>query len=706
MAAAYQEIRESLMGGLNTAENPSQLEPGELQEMTGLEYRPPRTGIFAIPGRTRYDASGIMTGDNIFGLVFAQFDVSATATSGSGQRLVAFNGSSAFYMVATGSTATPVTIKRDLTIGASAYADGCHYNNNWFFWNGTDYSWAVLGTNMTASAHHGLFAATATPTCVATALATAYANSIGTFEVWITEFVGDATGLGNAYTQTTYPRLESAWVPPNGTLSTLQQVTLSATGLGIKITFPSVQSNADTTNETIWWRVYCSLADGKYPYGYSRGLSGVTGVGGDIRTSPNLGTTTTSSTHVVPKDSIDTEFVEYTVVQPPGGVAVSANYQPPRAFDLVVFQDSIVTIDADNRQLVKYSLPDSPHYFPVTYYIPFETETQDKLTSLEVCNNALLVFSSYYGFRVDDLPRAQDGDDIFSNRSRAKEPFANNHGAVGPRCTAVFDIFGSGQLCLFACRDGIHITDGFKMDYASNNFDWDTRVDKTRLYRSTLKNNPERHRVEFTYYDAVDLYWRRLDFYYHPKFLKHGDGSRTFPELPLGGPHPVPGPACALGTINDKWKMWCGLDTLLAGEAQLFMEGTGTEDNAKLSDSNTNIWKRLRTRDFYPAGTNGEFAIPHAYVNQSSVTASGSGTAMLYARYDESGVYTATATVDQSKSNNQPLRFSGANVAPENRMQAASVRIVKDDGGTWQELNYITLVVDKSGKVKSAVSNA
>lgn len=684
MAAAYQEILVRLVGGLNTAENPSQLDPDELQEMTGLEYRPPRTGIFGTPGRLRYDTGTAITGNTLSGLVFAQFDVSASGTSGSGQRIIAFSGASAFGMIATGATAVPATIKRDLTAGASAYADGVHYGNNWFFWNGVDQSWAIYGTNMTASAKHGLFAVTGVFNIVATPTSVSgQTPDLGIYEAWCTEHVDANAGPADV------PSINSIF---GGTVGS---VNLSATASTLQWTYPAAVSN--TSN--VFFRVYLTLPNGKFPYGYCVNVF-------DPAATANTGATnrTVFGLNYCPIASSLAALEPYAVVQPPAGVGVSQNGRPPIPFDWAVFQDSLVTIDATDRQLIKYSEADKPHAFPSVNFIPFETEIQDKLTALEVCNNALLVFSSFYGYRIDDLPRANDGEDIFSGRSRAKEPFSHNHGCIGPRATAVFDIFGSGQLCMFVCRDGIHITDGFKTDYASNNLDWDATIEPTRLYRCTLKNNPLRHRVEFYYFDT-SFARQRLDFYYHPKFLKHGDGLRAFPTLPIGGPTPVPGVAAALGTVNDSWKMWNGGDNQFNGQAAIWLEGTGTADDSQEVDLNGSVYKRLRTKDFYLAGTNAEFAMPHAYINQAATTASGSGTATLYARYDEQGTYTATATVDFSKTQSQPLRFSGAKVAPDNRMQAASVRVVKDDGGAWQELNYLVLVVDRAGKVKSAASN-
>jgi hypothetical protein len=61
--------------------------------------------------------------------------------------------------------------------------------------------------------------------------------------------------------------------------------------------------------------------------------------------------------------------------------------------------------------------------------------------------------------------------------------------------------------------------------------------------------------------------------------------------------------------------------------------------------------------------------------------------------------YTATSTFDQSKKNAQP------HFDLQNRAQAFSLRGVKDDGGTWQELNYIVLVTKGASKLMPGKSS-
>src|SRR3990172_5720046 len=88
---------------LSTAGDPAELENDELAESTGMEYRPPNVGLFNTAGRSSF---GTWTegGNLMHGLVYAQFDVSATSVEG--RRLIGFAGGSAFGASADGQTGT------------------------------------------------------------------------------------------------------------------------------------------------------------------------------------------------------------------------------------------------------------------------------------------------------------------------------------------------------------------------------------------------------------------------------------------------------------------------------------------------------------------------------------------------------------------------------------------------------------------------
>jgi hypothetical protein len=120
-----------------------------------------------------------------------------------------------------------------------------------------------------------------------------------------------------------------------------------------------------------------------------------------------------------------------------------------------------------------------------------------------------------------------------------------------------------------------------------------------------------------------------------------------------------------------------------------------------LVDASGTINKRWRTKDFYLAGVHGEFELYRAYTSQSQLTASGSYTVTGQFRTDDmsSTGFIVTGTLDQSLKNAQPHPFF------HNRTQVFSMRGAKDDGGAWQELNYLVFVVKGAEELQSAKSS-
>lgn len=684
MAAAYQEIMIALAGGLNTANDPSSIDPDQLQEATGLEYRPPRNGLLAVGGRTRADyGATALGGDHLFGLIRVKPAEGASPFLRAENYLVAFGGGSSAWSASADSDGQ-LQFKHVVTgtdgtrwsSSATAFAKSTHFDDIFYFFNGVDRNLKISGSAFRSSLPqfnaHGMIAVTASASVIATAYAGATLN--GDYEVWWTENQQNGTDPESAYT------------------GTPSAITISATGNAIRASLPAgMPFNPGGTAATLW----CGIAGQKYPFGY---------VNQNIF-SPASATNyyiTGEITNKLPITSFPGDSNFYRTVGPPGGIAVSSDGRPPKAYDMAVFQDCLVCIDADDRSLVKYSLPGFPASFPIVHYVPFELETNDDLNAITICNNALLVFSSYHGFRMDDLPFATDGDDIFAARGRSKEPFSIGHGCLSPLGYAVFEVFGSGQVCMFICRDGIHITDGFKTDYASTDLDWYNTVDSNSLSRASLYNNPKFHRIEFRYKDKTDTTaWKCIDFYYHPMMLKPSRNSMRhlmgFPRLPMLGPRDVPGPLVTLGTLSGDWRTWSGSDY----GATAFSEASGTTDGAKRVDANGTINKSWKTKDFYPFGPSFEGHVYNVYTQQDSITASGSYTITgTYSIDDQDSPFTSTATIDQSKVGAR----SHGDLA--SRMQRFNIRGAKDDTGSLQELNYLVVVVDKIGKIKSAKSSS
>ena len=677
----YRELLVALVGGLNTAQDPSEIDNDQLAEAIGMEYRPPLIGLFAVPGRSRADyGSTALGGNKVQGLgrigpdnapasdyIFSLYGASAWVGSAESDGRIQFNTIYTASGVARWSTT------------ATGYAKMVQYGDLIVFYNGVnrnvtmsesgDFGAGILTPEWQL---HGAIAVTASGSVVSTGISSSLAA--GTYQLWYTQSINPGA-IDTAH--------ESAY---EGAQS---EITLSASGLGIQFTMPAGSNpNQQSVGGAPVGNLYCTILGQKYPFGYVH----VAGVNLASGTTYHV---TAEQTTVNGSFSAGTyDWTAYQIVAPPDGVAVSAHSRPPIAYDAAIFQDSIVCIDASDRQLIKYSLPDDPHYFPSTYFIPFNTDQNDALNAITVCNNALLVFSSFYGYRVDDLPRASDAEAILTARSRAKEPFSWGHGCISPRGTAVFNIFGSGQLCMFICRDGIHITDGFKTDYVTTDLDWASTVSIANLSKATLFNYPKAHRIEFRYLDAASA-WQCIDLYYYPSILQE---SRTkgFPRFPMLGPRPVPGPVAVLGTLGGDWQVWTGSDN----GATAFFEGTGTVDNAQLVDASGTVNKSWKTKTWYANGYNADVELLDVYTNQAQTTASGSYTVTAtFGVDDEQSPYTATGTVDQSK--------KGAMPHPDlsNRGQWFNLRGAKNDGGAWQELNSIAFVTQNPSRVRSGKSS-
>lgn len=673
MASIYKELLYVLRGGCNTALDPSIIGEDQLQESIGMEYRPPRMGLFAVGGRTRAD-SGTILGNRTFGLVWSSWD-NAPAVG----YLVAFASPSATAFGYMGSAESdgdvvfsPLSVQFLNTgthlwsASATAFADGCHYQNHWFYFNGVNRNLSLPSSVVTgfgaggAWRAHGLIDVTATAFTNVTGAGGPSTLQAGAYDVWYSEISLSSVLLDGTAAKSGYS-------------GTPQQVTLSASGLVIEITMPPT---FPTNKGTILASVWASLPGGSFPNGFL--------IGSGALLSPGSIIYCTSQTLTEP----------YEVAAPVGGVPVSAWHEPPRAYSMRVFKDSLVCIDAEDRQFLRYSLPADPYNFPSINYIPVgETPWQDTLNAIENCGEVLLAFSTFYGFRVNYLPRHTDSEDIAVGRGDCYDRFSVGHGCVSPRGVAAVPLPGGAEVCLFVCRDGIHITDGERVGYLNEDFDWSV-VALGSLTRCILKNNPKRHRVEFYYIDTSGNY-QRADFYYHPSFIRKG--PEGLPKLPWLGPTRVPGLAAALGTFSNDWQMWSGDDS----NPRVWIEATGIVDNAQLVDGSGTIQKRWRTKNYYLAGVHGDFELYKPYTHQAQITASGTYPITLLGTTDEQGnTFSATSTVDQSLKGAQP------HPALHNRLQHFSLRGVKDDGGTWQELNYLVFVVKGAQELHSAKSTS
>lgn len=676
MGSIYKEIAVMLRGGLNTAVDPSIIGDDQMQESYGMEYRPPRLGLFACKGRSRGD-SGTILGNKVFGLAWCGADgapadgylvalASPSATAFGYCCSAQSDGTLAFGAIGVSQIPT-ATHLWDTT--ATAFGDAVHHRGIWHFFNGANKNlvlqesqFQVVGGGPNLNwRQHGLIAVTATGVAIATATGAGGASqsfAVGAYEVWHTEksiYVTDREGIS----------IESAYA------GTVQTVNVTAAGIGIKYTLPA----AGTNSGVITTVVYCTPVNQKYPFGFSAGsIAFVSG-----------------STYLTSPDATE----PYAIVASYGAVPVSANSEPPKAAAMEVYKGSLCMIDADDKRVLRFSLPDEPYAVPDINYVPVETPFEDSGKALKSVNDVLLWFSSRHVIRFNYLPRHTDSQDITAGRGDCYDIISEAHGCMSPRGAATFSVVEGQQLCLFVCRDGIHITDGERIGYASEDLDWDALVSIANLSRCVLKNNPKKHRVEFYYVDATDTTKRkRLDFYYHPLLIQARSGG--FPRLPVLGPLPVPGLAPAVGYFNSETQVWCGDDN----NPRVWIEATGTADNAQLENADGRITKSWKTKNFYFSGLQGEYDLYKLYTHQSQTTASGSYVITAEGKTDDTATsFICTSTVDQSETGAQP------HPALHARAQRFAIRGEKTDGGAWQELNYLVFVVKGASELHSAKSS-
>ena len=630
MAGEFEEVVIHLRGGLHNSSDPSSIARDELVEAEGIEFRPTRKGLFGLPGRVSAGSVAATAAGNIFAMNYMSFDNNFSVanmdplvsprwfmlwTKGAGATAVGFLGTAdddgqiVFNEVG-------YTLATRFSNTATAHVDALHYANVWYMWNGANRNLATLEGSLDTRLlyHSGLLAVTASGTATVSGSGSDF--SAGDYQAWwVQSDTINIPDLLSAYTGT----------PSDVTVSSGEKIVLTFPATAVQVLTPDGVSNA------AW---YLTSPGGKYPNGFR-----VTDPG-FVFNKANIAIIT----------ALDTS-IPYRIAGPLGGAAVSSDTPPPNSFDMVVFNDSLVAIDGEDRQLVKFSLPDEVRSWPVINVIKFDTAFQDKLNALAIVNNILLVFSSYYVFRLLTLPRHTNPDDITNARGKVKKKFIEGHGAVSPRGVLSISTPTTGEICLFICRDGIHATNGQNMTYAIPNFDWFANVDLDNLDRYALLDNPKNSRVEFYYIDKSGDF-RRLDIYYHPTLVTRNEAGAV--RFPILGPHPVPGLQPTLGLLGGEFREWS------ASGQTVYLEGTGTTDNALLVDSGGTINKRWKTKDFYFGGINADFGVEKVYAHQAQVTASGTYTVTGTFRTDDSTPFTATATIDQTLKNAQPLHFLNA----------------------------------------------
>lgn len=347
------------------------------------------------------------------------------------------------------------------------------------------------------------------------------------FWYWITEFVS-GLGMESAATSMAVPAVSTASHRPvffprltvNNKLIFASQVNPKATHLTI------YRSVAKLTRAEAQGKGFATFAAG--PYHNSATAGRLELLGEAIAVLPFNGAGSASSfvdsgrSTGRPYSSITATVIgvtqTFTVDQKPPTWDVAANYE-----------DSIVVNDVNNKHIFRYSFPGKPWAFPGIYFVPLQTDLRDEVTCIAKLGDILVLGMKNNMFRVNFLPRENDGDFV---RGRAYEEFSTDVGNQSKDGYAVFSAEGSGPRLAYVARDGIWITDGYNNQESTRDIDWEATVDVDSLGSCVLVNVPHLSILIFYYTPlggTANQNTRALYFHYHPQHVKDGRMKVTGP---------------------------------------------------------------------------------------------------------------------------------------------------------------------------------
>lgn len=266
-----------------------------------------------------------------------------------------------------------------------------------------------------------------------------------------------------------------------------------------------------------------------------------------------------------------------------------------------VFEDSMVTNDVNNKHIITYSFPGKPWAFPGLYFVPFQTKQRDEVTCIAKLGDILVCGMKNNIFRVNFLPRENDGD--FA-RGRAFEEISSDTGCQSKDGFTTFSSEGSGPKLAFIARDNLWITDGYSLQEATRDIDWEATVEQSLLSQAVLINVPHLWLL-IMYYTPLggSTNTRALYFHYHPQHLKDGRMKVTGPvtqRRPDGTTTNTPSTNAAA----------YGNNTLFYGDTESSDGRIGTEDQ----DLTTTPTMHIRSRLVYPRDLDSEVELQRLYL--------------------------------------------------------------------------------------------
>ena len=230
---------------------------------------------------------------------------------------------------------------------------------------------------------------------------------------------------------------------------------------------------------------------------------------------------TVSVTHGTPDDEAIEPFPATIVSVLGEEVAVGRNGQPPKASIGVMFQNSLLIDDVDNRKLVRYSAVDYVDYFPEVYFLPLDHD----FVNVQKANEVAVVFGYNQATRIAYLPRDVDSE---FNRGRATITLSSDTGCVGKKAATVFSLADGAQKIAFCGASQPYMTDGYRIDPINPHVKYTDEVDFSYPELIEFVNNPARRELRMYYVPkgsvTPTVATRYLSFHYDKTHILR-DGS-------------------------------------------------------------------------------------------------------------------------------------------------------------------------------------
>jgi hypothetical protein len=355
------------------------------------------------------------------------------------------------------------------------------------------------------------------------------------------------------------------------------------------ITIPPL-ANSDTTH----WALFATSTTAAFP------------VGAEIA-EVAVGTTTIEDTRTGTDPTLPTGDTYETVNVTLAGVRQNVPLNGPAPiFDTAeVFEDSLCTnskTDGEGNWLW-FSFTRKPHAFPETNVVFLgDGETlPGKLKIVRQIGKVLVCLLDNQVWIVYQLPHP---DDKLFQIERVKDKLAGALGVVGPLAAEKF-VFADREVVAWVSHEGVMFTDSHGWDYLSEDLDWETLIEPSRIDKTVLVYNPRFFRLEM-YYTPLGgtANTKGIYFHVHPSHLK---------QTPRGVRPKVTGPVDVTAGVT------CAFATILSGRYETFL---GTADGyllrsnqGTLDEDNSAIAFAVDSKEYYFAGEGNETGIRKTWVH-------------------------------------------------------------------------------------------